>query len=258
MITNDLIERLGRKYRIDNFTILREYLQLVFLKYFYQQPEAGRIYFKGGTAIHFIYQSFRFSEDLDFTSTLDESTTRGLVQRSFVDFSQETTNVALEEQETVKGLKFRIKHQPPETKQTLPIRLDFSFRERAIYTDNSVIESDFPVAPYPLVSHLKAEELLAEKVRALLVRGKPRDAFDIWYLQSKDTPLDKELIRKKLAIYPDLHPTDIKAEIVHAVKQIPETEFRQDLNRFLPENYRNFYQQLPALIEKQREVSPSR
>lgn len=36
----------------------------------------------------------------------------------------------------------------------------------------------------PLVTVLTLEHLMAEKVRALLVRGKPRDLYDVWLLLS--------------------------------------------------------------------------
>ncbi|MBI4675942.1 MAG: nucleotidyl transferase AbiEii/AbiGii toxin family protein [Chloroflexi bacterium] len=40
------------------------------MSYFYQQPQTDRIYFKGGTALRTLYDSPRFSEDLDFSSSL--------------------------------------------------------------------------------------------------------------------------------------------------------------------------------------------
>ena len=41
---------------------------------------------------------------------------------------------------------------------------------------------------------------LAEKIRALLVRGKPRDLYDIWLLRQGVSP-DAALIARKLALY---------------------------------------------------------
>lgn len=48
-----------------------------------------------------------------------------------------------------------------------------------------LVPFDYPISPYPLVVHLSKEELLAEKIRALFVRGKPRDLFDLWFLLTK-------------------------------------------------------------------------
>ncbi len=48
MITNNQLKQLSRHYQIDEFTILREYLQLIFLSYLYQKKEGKKIFFKGG------------------------------------------------------------------------------------------------------------------------------------------------------------------------------------------------------------------
>ena len=42
------IETLAKDYSIDTFSIIREYLQLLFLNYLYQQKESDKICFKGG------------------------------------------------------------------------------------------------------------------------------------------------------------------------------------------------------------------
>ena len=68
MITQEQIKELAKKFQIDEFSIMREYIQLLFLKYLYEQKKSENIFFKGGTAIHLLYHSFRFSEDLDFTA----------------------------------------------------------------------------------------------------------------------------------------------------------------------------------------------
>lgn len=51
MITPGQIQSLAKTHQIDNFTILREYLQLVFLGHLYSDRKSKHIYFKGGTAI---------------------------------------------------------------------------------------------------------------------------------------------------------------------------------------------------------------
>lgn len=68
MMTDKQITDLASFFRIDKFTVFREYLQLVFLSYLYAQPQAGKVYFKGGTEIHLLFDSPRFSEDLDFST----------------------------------------------------------------------------------------------------------------------------------------------------------------------------------------------
>lgn len=68
MVAQDQIKKFATLYQTSELNIMREYLQHLFLSYFYQQPQGSEIYFKGGTALRFVYQSPRFSEDLDFST----------------------------------------------------------------------------------------------------------------------------------------------------------------------------------------------
>ncbi|MBI3335601.1 MAG: nucleotidyl transferase AbiEii/AbiGii toxin family protein [Candidatus Portnoybacteria bacterium] len=72
MISQDTITKFADRYQTTELTIRREYLQHLFLSYFYKQGNTDNIYFKGGTALRFIYKSPRFSEDLDFSSSLSK------------------------------------------------------------------------------------------------------------------------------------------------------------------------------------------
>jgi len=66
MISSDFINQKAVSSQIDRYTIIREYVQLLFLRYFYERPQGIKAFFKGGTALRFLFNSFRFSEDLDF------------------------------------------------------------------------------------------------------------------------------------------------------------------------------------------------
>ena len=68
MIEKESIERIAAKYQTTSFNILREYSQNLFLSQLYLQKGSERMLFKGGTALRLIYNSPRFSEDLDFTA----------------------------------------------------------------------------------------------------------------------------------------------------------------------------------------------
>ena len=68
MISKEQFRKLTVKYQTTEWNTAREYLQHIFLSYFYELSQSGGIYFKGGTALKLIYGSPRFSEDLDFSS----------------------------------------------------------------------------------------------------------------------------------------------------------------------------------------------
>ena len=61
MIERKIITDLARKFDIDEYSILREYIQLLFLRDFYQISDSASVFFKGGTLIHLLLRSFRFS-----------------------------------------------------------------------------------------------------------------------------------------------------------------------------------------------------
>lgn len=70
MISRDQINELSKRWAIDEYTVIKEYLQVVFLSILYSSNESQKIYFKGGTAIRLLLKSGRFSEDLDLPPNL--------------------------------------------------------------------------------------------------------------------------------------------------------------------------------------------
>jgi len=49
--------------------LLREYLQYKILEAIFESPLADKLAFMGGTCIHIVHGSSRFSEDLDFDNS---------------------------------------------------------------------------------------------------------------------------------------------------------------------------------------------
>jgi len=246
MLEKDMAFQLSRELRIDLFTIYREYLQILFLKYFYRQKESQKIYFKGGTAIRLLYGSFRFSEDLDFTSVVKEKELKELINKSIKELSVEVAGVRFKKVESIAdSFSGKIVQELPEFKIPVTIRLDFSLREKPILSvDTSYLETIFPVSPYPLISHLKAEEMLAEKIRAILTRCRGRDVFDIWFLLSKKVAVDWKLVNKKMAIY---KKKANKEDLLRALEEFPQEEIKSDLARFLPTSHRGLIKEIKKL-----------
>jgi len=81
MISNDEIKNLSRKFDIDEVTVLREYFEVLFLAYLYSFKESSKILFKGGTSLRLLLNSFRFSEDLDFTSLLENNELISVIEK---------------------------------------------------------------------------------------------------------------------------------------------------------------------------------
>jgi len=245
MLDKETAKDLSRKLKIDLFTVYREHLQLLFLKYFYSQKETDRVYFKGGTALRFLFGSFRFSEDLDFTSILLENKIKALIKRTLQGLKKEIANVKFRKLESVaNSFSGKLYQKIPGLRFPLTVRLDFSFREKPFKTDVSLIETDFPVGPYPQVAHLKIEELMAEKVRAILTRTRGRDFFDLYFMLSKKVPFDWKLVNKKMVLYKK--KADLN-QLIKVIERFPQEEIKEDLTKFLPTSHRNLVKKIKAL-----------
>ena len=88
MMTTEQIGELARHCMIDEASIMREYVQLLFLRSFYALKESRNVFFKDGTAIHFHYGSFRFSEDLDFSTLQSSDQLRQMVEAATRDLKE--------------------------------------------------------------------------------------------------------------------------------------------------------------------------
>lgn len=255
MLDYDFIEKKSKNERIDKITIEREYWQLLILQKLYFEKGSENLYFKGGTAIRFLFQSFRFSEDLDFTSTFSKERTEKILSKVFSFFIKNSASAAEVKKEKVwkemddVSLKYRFLFLPKDLSQKVSIRIDVSFREKPITKEETIIiPFDYPISPYPLVVHLSAEEIMAEKIRALFVRGKPRDLFDLWFLLTKKIKINQDLIRKKFKLYSSLSFS--KEKLMKIIFDYDEREIKKDLNQFLPENYRNLDLKLKKMLKQ--------
>lgn len=210
MVAQDQIRRFATKYQTSELNVIREYLQHLFLSYFYQLPQTSQIYFKGGTALRLVYQSARFSEDLDFsTNQEDVPGIEDCLLEVLRKFDKENIEATLQEAKTTTGgylstINFML------FGQTIPIQIEVSFREKENKGELSTITSDF-IPPYTLTV-LAEEQLVSQKMRALLSRRKARDFYDLYFILRKQLPIPdkKTILSQALAA---LHSAHINFEV---------------------------------------------
>src|SRR3989344_3523796 len=249
MISKDQIQEFSKRLAIDEFTIIREYIQVVFLSILYSAKESQKIYFKGGTAIRLLLKSSRFSEDLDFTSELTAKELDGVVKETIKKANLTIAGVRLKKtDEGKKSYAGILSYQAEGMKHPLNIHLDFSLREKPETSKQTVLETDFPVAPQPVVRHLDWQEALAEKIRAFLFRSKGRDVYDLWFMLSKGVDLDWDMINRKAEMYNiETSLQDIK----NRVGEFDEKKLKNDLGKFLPAFDRSLVEHLKGLAMNQ-------
>jgi predicted nucleotidyltransferase component of viral defense system len=188
--------------RIDISILERDYVIGWVLKGIFDDASLSEaLVFKGGTALRKVYfASYRFSEDLDFTtikplSKLSETQIRESledacrkvyaqsgIELTLADFKQtrdELGEEAFEGKIQYVGPRGHRAGNPPR------VKLDITLYEQVLLPPNTVpilhpysdVEDCYAVVPT-----YRLDEIVAEKLRAILQRTRSRDIYDLWYL----------------------------------------------------------------------------
>lgn len=244
MISSAQLLDLAKKFKTNEAAVLREYLQILFLSKLYGQAGSG-IFFKGGTAIHLLFGAPRFSEDLDFTVTLPEKEFKDVLDKVFADVKREI-GAEFKLRESVAGRRYLMTVKVDLVKYATFINLDFSFRENVFRPEKSTMETEFPILLTSFIWHLSAQEIMAEKIRAILTREKGRDVYDLWLLLSKGIVLDDELVLEKLKYY-NMGKDDLSL-LPQRIGNFSEKDFVNDLRPFVAISERNNLSQLFSYV----------
>lgn len=178
-----------------------DYLQHVFLYSLYRKIK-DELVFKGGTCLQKTFGLNRFSEDLDFT--MKNEVNIGAMTKSANVFGYEME--VGKEKNDGRGASLQLRIKGPlydgTEKSTAHVRIEVSKRGRILLEPEvklvTPVYHDLP--PYTLAA-MKTEEILAEKVRAAMTRGKARDVYDLWFLLKKGVKVDLGLVNEKLGYY---------------------------------------------------------
>ena len=246
-----------------------EIAQLILLHQLYLQKESRHLIFQGGTALRWCYGGSRFSEDLDFVTSLAPASVesmigaamkgaqnlmiahfgmgalalrgksaRGGAVRCFADFRPEGVREKISGKLEFEGLA------PGKTPDSRNIVLS-SLGAVAYLTATG----DFrvPRANTVIVAETP-EEILSDKVRALLERRylKGRDFFDLWHLYAVlKTEADVKMIERKWTFYrADFvarRPFQFFIKPSKEEKAMMLEAIEQDLSRFLPPEVLNVH-----------------
>jgi len=231
MLTRRQLQSFSTKAGVPMQTIERDYIQTVFLYELYKQSNS--FFFKGGTCLRMGYKLNRYSEDLDFNyndhpedglKVLNSAATR------LNDFGIESQIKKADISSS--GFTTKLRYKGPlynGTERSLgAITIDVSCRKELVETTTQNYNPVYDDCPSFVMRCLTLDHLFAEKIRALLIRNKPRDLYDVWFLRDAVT-FDRMLINKKLKLY-DLSIKDINID--HVFSNIEE-DWKQDLQPLL-------------------------
>ncbi len=246
MIDKYLLIEYSKKHKIDKYTVLREYIQIAFLNYLFQEKGSEHLTFKGGTALRLLYNSPRFSEDLDFNTDLEINTIRNILNKVVKNISKLVGNIELKELDTLQGFSSKLYFKSDIASMPLTIKLDFSFREKSIDQVQKTIMTEFPIQIYSLINVFSAKEILAEKIRTLFQRVKGRDIYDIWFLLNIQTPIDMCILQEKLKLI----DTQFRyVDFENALNNFEQKQLENDLFKFLPIEQRQVIPHITSFIK---------
>ncbi|MBI4653837.1 MAG: nucleotidyl transferase AbiEii/AbiGii toxin family protein [Nitrospirae bacterium] len=180
----DIAENQAKNLRIDVTQVVREYWETVILKGLFDSPKGKFLIFKGGTALRLVYNSPRFSEDLDFSLTADKLKVEfSPLIKKIVSLYPEFTITDLEEKYyTYLGEIKIIEDYLP---SPFRVKIEISKRREKDYKSELAIISS-PVSTVQCLGRVATiEQLYKDKLACIKERAKPKDIFDMWYICQK-------------------------------------------------------------------------
>ena len=203
MIEADEVMRLAKLNGLKPYQQEKHYTQMATLSGIYSEI-SRELVFKGGTALFFFYGLDRFSEDLDFTKTenFDAKKMMRAISGKFeiLGILHEIRDIKF-----ISGTRMKIKARGPLYKGPRSESIvDIDISERNDLVMEPEVREVVPVytdlRPFT-VPVMTKDEILAEKIRAITIRGRARDIYDMAFLLKKGAKPDISMANKKLSLY---------------------------------------------------------
>ena len=230
--------------------------------------------FKGGTCLKkCFFETYRFSEDLDFTITNPDHLDQKLLTNCFKEVAKwvyEQAGIEMPEDrilfksyENVRGriaVEGRIGYRGPLQRRGDPPRIKLDLTDDELLALEPIMRevhhpySDSPESGIHMLCYC-FEEVFAEKLRALAERERPRDLYDVVHLYRRDhirpdralvmATLEKKCAFKGIAV-PTLAALEDKPE-----REELESEWGNMLAHQLPAlpPFDKFWQEVPAVFD---------
>jgi len=193
MIKSGEIQKKATSAGVRDPQVEKDYILSWILKGISQHKELSELLvFKGGTVLKkFYFENYRFSEDLDFTSKNTKIANEQIFEwfDEIFEYIKEEANIPLkiidDNEHEDGGINFYIGYVGSLGGQgsNKKVKVDISKSELMLF--NPVINISFKeysdLEPFKL-SCYSLEEVLIEKLRAVMQRMQARDYYDIWFL----------------------------------------------------------------------------
>ncbi|NGX48034.1 MAG: hypothetical protein K1000chlam3_01421 [Chlamydiae bacterium] len=257
MITKKEIFSKAEKLKLPISTIEKDYVISWILTGIYHYPPFKKTWiFKGGTCLKKCYfGNYRFSEDLDFTISDPKLLNLEQLKEDFTyiaDFVEENSGIEIARStirfESYKNLNKKISFQgklnyrgPLQPRTNFPkLKIDLTAEEVLISSPSfkRILHDYSDPIPSVLASCYSIEEMLAEKLRALVERARPRDLYDVIHLFNTTPSANRVILLKTLrekCKYKNVPLPSLKIIKEHPNFGGLKTEWRNMLEHQLPD-----------------------
>lgn len=236
MLSRQNISDIARLTRLKPYQQEKHYLQTLILSSLYSKLRSELV-FKGGTALFFSIGLPRFSEDLDFTLTenIDLKSLAENVSRDLDLFGVKNQLRKLER--SAISWSFKIAAEGPLFTREIErcfVAVDISTREKIAQMVPKEITPIYPdILPFNVL-FLGEEDIVAEKIWAILTRNSARDVFDLHFLLNKNIAIQMPMVAVKIQYYQKNFSLKEFTEKLEEKKAIWESELQQLVIGSLP------------------------
>lgn len=196
----------------------------------------NELIFKGGTCLYKFHKLNRFSEDLDFSVTSSVNVNQ-LMKSLLSDFAKFGIHASEHERrEPFNSILITVRVEGPlftgNPTSYASLGIDINLKSSVIKTPELYMyTSSYPDLTTIAMQCMAAEEIFAEKIRALMTRKRTRDLFDLHFLLKLNKAANRELIDQKLDYYKE--PFDLE-KLLARLKDL-EQQWKRELQGFVSE-----------------------
>ena len=201
MIDKETLVSIAKLHNLKPWQQEKHYIQTLILVAISESP----LVFKGGTYLWFFHGLNRFSEDLDFTAS--ETIPKDIekkVSQTLETFGVENKIKIMTDDE--RGFSFRISSKGPINTTDVDVchvYIEISKRENIISQPLSFkLNFEEYKLPTKIIRGMNLDEVVAEKIRAIMNRKKARDVYDLFFLiDNKKVEFNLDKINEKAKYY---------------------------------------------------------